>query len=156
MAESSSTPNLDPLVHEGFVEAPLRDVWRAWSTSDGLQSWMAAHAEIDLRVGGQMRANYHPDSSLDDAQTIVNTVLSFEPERMISIKVSTFPDGFPFPNAIGKMWSVIYFEAAGPARTHVRSVSLGFEVDEESQKMRAFFEQGNAVTLAELQDRFRR
>jgi hypothetical protein len=39
---------------------------------------MAPQAELDLRVGGLMRVNSHPDVHLGDSQTIVNTVLSFE------------------------------------------------------------------------------
>lgn len=142
------------LSHEGIVDAPLAEVWNVWSTSEGLRQWMAPHAEIDLRVGGLMRANYNPDGKLGDSQTIVNTVLSFEPQRMISIKVIKTPDGFPFPNAIAQMWSVIYFAAAGANRTAFREVSLGFSSDEESQRMRAFFNNGNATTLSQLQQHF--
>jgi hypothetical protein len=115
---------------------------------------MAPHAEIDLRVGGLMRANYHPDGQLGDSQTIINTVLSFEPMRMISIKVVKTPDGFPFPNAIAQMWSVIYFTAVDANRTAVREVSLGFSADEESQRMRSFFNKGNAATIIQLQRHF--
>ena len=75
---------------------------------------------------------------------------------MISIKVAKAPDRFPFPNAIQRMWTVIYFEAVEPGRTRVRSVSLGFEANEESQKMRAFFAQGNATTLRQLARHFAR
>jgi uncharacterized protein YndB with AHSA1/START domain len=143
-----------PLIHEGIVEASLTEVWDVWSTSEGLRLWMAPHAEIDLRVGGLMRANYNPDGQLGDSQTIINTVLSFEPMRMISIKVVKAPDGFPFPNAIVQMWSVIYFTAVDANRTAVREVSLGFSADEESQRMRAFFNRGNAATMIQLQRHF--
>lgn len=146
--------DISPIAHEGIMEASVDDVWRAWATSDGLRSWLAPHAEIDLRVGGLMRTNYSAQGALGDPQTIENTVLSFEPRRMISIKVAKAPAGFPFPNAIRQMWTIIYFEAAGPGRTNVREVSLGFEADEESQKMRAFFDQGNAATLKQLQRHF--
>ena len=146
--------DISPLIHEGIVEAPLTEVWNVWSTGEGLRLWMAPHAEIDLRVGGLMRANYNPDGQLGDSQTIVNTVLSFEPKRMISIRVVKAPDGFPFPNAMAQMWSVIYFAAASANKTAVREVSLGFGSDEESQRMRAFFNKGNAATLSQLQRHF--
>ena len=49
----------------------------------------------------------------------------------------TTNDGLrPFPNAIQQMWTALYFEEMGPRRTHVRVVSLGFRLDEESQKSR--------------------
>ena len=146
--------DISPLIHEGIVEASLTEVWNVWSTSEKLRLWMAPHAEIDLRVGGLMRANYNPDGELGDSQTIVNTVLSFEPQRMISIKVVKAPDGFPFPNAITQMWSVIYFTAVDENRTAIREVSLGFQSDEESQRMREFFNRGNATTMSQLQRHF--
>jgi hypothetical protein len=34
------------------------------------------------------------------------------------------------------MWTVVCFDADGPAQTKVREVSLGFGPDEESQRMR--------------------
>jgi uncharacterized protein YndB with AHSA1/START domain len=151
---STSAQNVGPIVHEGIVEASLERVWTAFTTSEGLRSWLAPHAEIDLRIGGLMRTNYNPQGQLGDPQTIENTILSFEPGRMLSIRVSRAPDSFPFPNAVRDMWSVVYFAEAGPSRTTVREVSLGFSADEESQRMRAFFNQGNATTLHQLQKHF--
>lgn len=101
-----------------------------------------------------MRTNHGAQGALGDPQTIENTILSFEPGKMLSITVAKTPKWFPFPNAIQQMWTVIYFGAAGPGRTQVRVVGLGFRPDEESQKMRAFFERGNARTLEQLQRHF--
>ena len=153
---SASAQQVDPIVSEALVEAPLDSVWAVWTTSEGLRSWLAPHVEIEMRLGGLMRTNYAAQGALGDAQTIENTVLSFEPKRMLSIKVTKAPQGFPFPSAIHKMWTVIYFEAVTPDRTQIRVVGLGFGPDEESQKMRAFFDRGNATTLQQLQRRFGR
>lgn len=143
-----------PIVAEGIVEASLESVWEAWSTDRGLQSWLAPHASIDFRVGGAMRTNYDPAGTLGDSRTIENTILSFEPYRMLSIKVSRAPQDFPFPNAIHAMWTVMYFEPISPSRTSVRVVGLGFGADEESQRMRAFFERGNVATIEQLKRGF--
>jgi uncharacterized protein YndB with AHSA1/START domain len=151
---TESKVNISPLTHEAVIDASLVEVWKVWSTSEGLRAWMAPHAEIDLRVGGLMRANYNPEGRLGDSQTIVNTVLSFEPQRMISIKVVKTPDGFPFPAAITQMWSVIYFAEVDVSRTAVREVSLGFTDDPESQQMRKFFDGGNSTTMDELKKYF--
>ncbi|MBI4481332.1 MAG: SRPBCC domain-containing protein [Acidobacteria bacterium] len=149
-----SAQDTSPIVSEGVVEASVEAVWTAWTANDALRAWLAPHAEIDLRLGGLMRTNYNPQGALGDAQTIENTILSFEPGRMISIRVAKFPDGFPFPNAVGEMWTAIYFETAGQGRTRVRIGGLGFRADEESQRMRAFFDRGNAATLRHLQHHF--
>ena len=39
-----------PLVHEGLVNAPLDQVWAAFTTKAGSESWMVAHAEIELKI----------------------------------------------------------------------------------------------------------
>jgi uncharacterized protein YndB with AHSA1/START domain len=147
---SAAAQDIGPIVEEVVVEAALDRVWAAFTTSEGLQAWMAPHAEIDLRLGGLMRTNYNPQGALGDAQTIENVILSFEPQRMLSMKVARPPANFPFPNAVPHMWSVLYFSAAGPSRTTVRGVSLGFGSDPESQRMREFFSAGNATTMSRL------
>lgn len=150
----ASAQKVDPIVSEAILEAPVDAVWAAWTTSEGLRAWLAPHAETELRLGGLMRTNYDAKGSLGDPGTIENTILSFEPRRMLSIKVSKAPQTFPFPNAIQQMWTVLYFEPAGADRTRLRVVGLGFGPDEESQKMRAFFERGNQMTLEQLQLHF--
>jgi uncharacterized protein YndB with AHSA1/START domain len=152
----ANAQDIAPIVHEGVVDAPLDQVWTAFSTGEGLRSWLAPHAEIDLRVGGIMRSNYNASGKLGDPETIENTILSFEPHRMISIRVSRAPENFPFPNAVYQMWTVVYFDAIRPNQTGIREVSLGFTTDPESQRMRAFFQKGNATTLSQLQRHFAR
>ena len=100
-----------------------------------------------------MRTNYIQSAGLDGPQTIENTILSYDPYRMISIQVSKAPKDFPFPNAIYEMWTVMYFESVSREETLVRVVAHGFSSNEESQRMRAFFEQGNAATIRQMQDR---
>lgn len=150
-AESNST-----LRHEAMIDAPAKEVWKAFTTSEGLKSWMAPHASIDLRVGGKMLANYHADGKLGDENTIENTILSFEPERMISIQATKPPAGFPFKASIKDMWSVMYFEPVGADRTRLSLCGMGFKDDAESMKMREFFDKGNAYTLEQLRKKFGR
>lgn len=142
------------MISEGLVDAPAEVVWTAWTTDEGLKSWLAPHVSMDLRVGGLMRTNYNVAGVLGDAQTIENAILSFEPQRMLSIKVTKIPEKFPFARAVQDMWTVMYFEPKGESQTKVRIVGLGFGPDEESQRMRAFFERGNADTIEQLRKKF--
>ena len=142
------------LVHEGIVEAPVAKVWRAFTTNEGMESWCVAHADIDLRIGGKMRTHYSKEGKLGDGGTIENTILSFDPERMLSFRNTRAPEKFPFAEAFQKTWSVLYFENVGPGRTKVTIVGLGYGDDEQSVKTRAFFDKGNAFTLKKLQEHF--
>ena len=49
---------------------------------------------------------------------------------------------------------IVYFEPQGEKATRVRGVSMGFGNDDESRKMRQFFNRGNAYTLQRFQKRF--
>jgi uncharacterized protein YndB with AHSA1/START domain len=144
----------ESIVTEGVVNAPVAEVWNAWATTAGLKSWLAPHADIDLRIDGMMRSNYDPKGSLSDPATIENKILAYEPERMLSIKVAKAPETFPFKDKIGDMWTVLYFQSTTDGKTTLRIVGMGFGSDDESQRMKKFFEQGNAYTLAQLQKRF--
>jgi len=143
------------LVSTIVVDAPRAAVWKAFTTSDGAKSWMVAHADIDLKIGGLMRTHYDPKGKLGDENSIENTIISFDPERMYSIKNTKAPKTFPFPKSIQAMWTVVYFEDAGEGKTKVTVVGLGFTDDEESQKLRAFFQRGNDITLQGLQAHFK-
>lgn len=145
---------LPPQVSEGIIEAPVGSVWKALTTKEGLEAWNVAHAEVDLRVGGALRSHYDPKGVLGDKNTIVNSILSYEPERMLSIRIAGHPEKFPFPNACKSQWTVIHFEPMGPDRTKLRLVGLGYESGDESRKMHEFFQKGNDYTIGKLQEHF--
>jgi uncharacterized protein YndB with AHSA1/START domain len=142
------------LVSEGIVDAPREAVWAALTTKEGLESWNVAHAEVDFKVGGKMLTHYNADGKIGDPNTIENIILCFDPNRFYAIKVGTPPERFPFKEAIKCVWTVIYLDEVGPSRTHVRVVGLGYGGDEESKKLKAFFDQGNSYTVKKLQEKF--
>ena len=144
----------DTLVTEGVVNAPVQAVWQAWTTTAGLKSWLAPHADIDLRLGGLMRAHYDPKGTLGDPGTIENRVLAYEPERMLAIQVARAPENFPFKAEVGSMWTVLHFQPTAEGGTQLRIVGLGFGADEAAQRMKEFFRRGNAFTLQQLQKHF--
>ncbi len=142
------------IVTEGIVEAPIGKVWETWTTKKGLESCVVARAEIELKVGGLMRSHYDPKGVIGNPDTIENIIMAYEPQRMLTLKVGKPPAKFPFKEAVKNMWTVINFEPVGPDRTRLRVVGLGFGNDEESQKLRGFFERGNEFTLKKVQQYF--
>lgn len=147
----------EPQVTEGFVNAPVAEVWRLFTTSEGYKALGPTQAEVDLRVGGTIRSHYgapaDPASGSDrggklgDPETIVNEILAYDPQRMLAIRISQAPAGFPYPAAKEGTWTVIYFTKSGEDMTHVRIVGLGYRDDPQSQAMRRFFAEGNRWTL---------
>lgn len=150
----SSAAPAQPLVHSAVVDAPLAEVWKAMTTKEGITSWMVPVGEIDLRVGGKMRTSYTQGSDLKGPDVIENTIISFDPMRMFSIKIARAPERFPFKKAMQHVWTVIYFDPVEENKTRVTCRMLGFDGEEESVKMRLYFLQGNQQTLDGLAKHF--
>jgi len=132
------------------IDANIETVWRAFTTNEGLQSWAAPLADIDLRVGGKWRSNYNPDGQLGDETTIENTILSYDPMRMLSLKATGFPKDFAFAEAAKETWSVFYFSSTADNKTKITIVGLGYNETEQSQQMRSFFKPANEYSMGQL------
>lgn len=136
--------------YETELDAGIDAVWVAFTTGEGLRAWMAPLVEIDLAVGGKMRSNYDPDGEIGDENTIENTILCYDPGRMLALKATKFPEGFAYADAAAGTWSIFYFEKISPARTRVTVVGLGYTDDEKSRQMRQSFAAGNKYLLDKL------
>ena len=136
------------------VDAPPDSVWRVFTTSTGLRSFVAPVAEIELRVGGRWEASYDPEARIGDPGNIVNEILSYLPGEMLSIRVARAPPGFPFPDAVKELWTVIQLEATGSGGTRVTSTMLGFGQGAPWDALHASFERDNDTVLRRLRRRF--
>ncbi len=147
---AAATANTNPVVTEGDFDVPVEKLWWVFSTDDGFKMLGAAKAKIDFRVGGKMQSHYNPAGVIGDEGTIENTILAYEPNRVLAWRITKPPKNFPFMNAYQGVWCVATFTDVGEGKSHLRLAQVGYTAEEESQKMRAFFEQGNAWVLDKL------
>ena len=137
------------------IPAPISEVWSAFTTAEGLRSWMAPVAATDLKVGGIMKASYNPKAKIGDPANIKNRIISYVPESMLSLQVAQFPPTYPFDTEkAGKLWSVIQFERISEKKTRVILIGLGIEEGEEWDKLHSFSVRANGYSLAMLPKRF--
>jgi len=139
------------LIQQGEIEAPQADVWALFATSEGAQQWMAPQIKIDLRVGGEIRSSYHPESNLDDEHTIINRILMYIPNRMLVLQNVQAPTGFPHAELFQQAWSIITLQAVNDNQTHVRIAGV-YGTGPQWDELYAFFDQGNHQLLAVLQE----
>ena len=144
----------EPLVTDGIVNAPAAEVWQAITTPEGYRLMGAAHAEVDLAIGGEIRTHYDPGGRLGDAETIVNEILAYDPGRMLAIRVKQAPASFPFREVVSGTWSVFYLTPLGEEMTQLKVVGIGYGDDPASQRMREYFDRGNRYTLDQLIDHY--
>ena len=127
------------------VPAPVQDVWHAFSTSEGLSTWLFPDATVDLRPGGDWLVHF-PGGS-----TGGGTIVSFSPEKELVI-AALAPDKFPQVRA-ERTRAVFQFESHGKS-TVVRLTQSGWKTGDEWTQAYEYLLAGNAQLLATLQRRF--
>lgn len=137
---------------EVVVEAPIERVWAAFTTEEGIESWMVPVTSIDLRVGGEWRTSYNPSSNLRDADTIVHTILAYEPMRMLATRTTPPESAARLFGGVdfSRLWSVYRFEPIDAGSTRVTVSGMGYGEGEAWDRVYTFFEQNNPVVLQEL------
>jgi uncharacterized protein YndB with AHSA1/START domain len=133
------------LVIELEVPAPVSEVWRAFSTSEGLSTWLTPNAVVDLRPGGEWTAHF-PGGS-----TGGGTIVSFVPEKEI-VLAALAPDKFPHVRA-ERTKATFQFESRGNS-TVVRLTQTGWKSGPEWTQAYEYLVAGNAQLMATLHHRF--
>lgn len=133
------------LILEITIPASRAAVWQAFTTSDGLSTWLTPGAVVDLRPGGEWTAHF------PGGKTGGGTILSFIPQEEIVLSAMA-PEQFPTVRA-ERTRARFHFEAKGDS-TIVQLEQTGWKSGEEWDKAYEYLTVGNAQLLATLHRRF--
>lgn len=89
------------------IGAPVDVVWSLLSSREGLVTWMAVDAEVDLRVGGVIRWQH------DNGWIVAGEFTEIVPMRRLSFTYGWESGGFPVP--VGSSVVTIELVARGAA-----------------------------------------
>lgn len=126
------------------IPAPVHEVWEAFTTKQGLSSWLAPDVAVELKPGGDWLVKF-PGS------TGGGTILSFVPEKEIVISALA-PDRFPQVRAT-RTRAVFTFTGEGNS-TLVCLTQTGWQSGEQWDAAYEYLAAGNAEMLAMLHHRF--
>jgi uncharacterized protein YndB with AHSA1/START domain len=133
------------LIFEVTIPASQSAVWKAFTTSAGLSTWLTPGAVVDLRKGGEWTAHY------PGGKTGGGTILSFDPEKEITLSAMA-PEHFPTVRE-QRTTAKFQFTANGES-TFVRLLQTGWKHGEEWDKAYDYLAVGNAELLENLRRRF--
>jgi uncharacterized protein YndB with AHSA1/START domain len=144
------------LRQELIVSASLADVWAAFTTEEGLQTWAAPVVEVDLRMGGSFKSNYDPEAEIGDPGTISVTFVNYVPLKLLTLQAEL---GDPFPEEIRqaqqRLYNILEFEEVDPERTRIVSWGVGYGKGGSWDEFMSFFIEGNEWSFSMLLKRFR-
>lgn len=136
------------------VPADVSQVWRVFTTKEGLMSWAVPFADIDLRVGGVWESSYEADAKVGDTGNIKNRILAYLPERMMALKAESAPPDFAHPEVLADVFSVLEFEPLDGGHTRIRIYGVGYKDTPAHQAVRDFFREANGWSLEMLYKHF--
>jgi uncharacterized protein YndB with AHSA1/START domain len=126
------------------IPAPVHDVWEAFTTRQGLTTWIARDVSVDLKPGGDWLVKF-PGS------TGGGTIVSFVAEKEIVISALA-PDRFPAVRAARTRAAFTFTPVGGS--TLVCLTQTGWQNGAEWDAAYEYLAAGNAQLLAMLHHRF--
>lgn len=123
---------------EVVVDAPVSDVWKAWTTEQGVKSFFAHDCNIDLRVDGPYEMIFLPDGEPGQRGGEGVRFLAIQPEKMLSFTWNAPPH----LAEVRKQWThvVIRFCEIEGGRTRVTLRHDGWGDGGEWDEAFAYFE----------------
>ena len=138
------------------VNAPVEQVWNAWTTSDGASKFFAPEARIELALGGSYELYFDLKAPKGSRGSEGCKVLSFLPMEMLSFEWNAPPE---FPEVRKEQmkkhtWVVVRFYPIEQNQTKVRLAHLGWREGQEWEKVFQYFMRAWDIVLGRLEHTF--
>jgi uncharacterized protein YndB with AHSA1/START domain/uncharacterized protein YciI len=151
-AESQHVDNpTDRLIrYEVHVAAPLEEVWKAWTTVEGVKRFFASDAKIEMKIGGAYEIYFGPEEKQGLRGSEGCEVLSFLPMEMLSFSWNAPPD---YPEI--RPWRtrvILNFRRLQDGRIRVNLAHYGFGEGEEWDAVWNYFN----IAWSHVMDQFLR
>ncbi|MCM2326703.1 MAG: SRPBCC domain-containing protein [Lysobacter sp.] len=140
------------LVKTATVKATVDEVWKAWTTTEGIQSFFAPEARVEARPGGPFEVYINPyaEPGMKGADDMV--FLALQEKRMLSFTWNAPPH---LPEVRRQRTSVtVRMKPAGEGTTEVRLVHSGWGDGGQWDQAYAYFDRAWGNVLANLEKRF--
>jgi uncharacterized protein YndB with AHSA1/START domain len=134
-----------------IVPATVKEVWKLFTTDEGLKKWIAPVAKIDMKIGGSIRTNYDSNKTVDDSSSIKLDIINYIEYEMLTLKVNL---NNSFPAEAKKedknLQEILQFVKVGEHETKIISTMVGWGQGSHWDKAYSFFEKGNVWTYKEI------
>lgn len=134
------------------IPLSVGEVWRLWTTTEGMTSWLVDSADIDLQIGGRYELHFMTDAPAGAQGSEGCVVLAYLPKTMLAFSWNA-PPMFPTIREL-RTWVVVTLHPRDE-RTHVKVVHLGWPDSgwtdgSEWPEVYDYFDQAWGNVLAEL------
>ena len=140
------------ITKDTVVRASVADVWTAWTTSGGIQSFFAPEAIVDPKPDGAFRLHFNPYAPPGSKGADDMRFLALQKERMLSFTWNAPPH---LPDArLQRTVVIVRVDPLSDNETRVRLSHVGWGDGGEWDKAYDYFDRAWSAVLANLQKRF--
>ena len=137
---------------ETIVHAPVADVWKAWTTSAGIESFFAPEAVVDPKPDGAFDIHFNPYAAPGMKGADNMRFLSLQKDRLVSFTWNAPPHLAEARTQ--RTVVIIRMEPLNAGETRVRLTHTGWGDGGEWDKAYDYFDNAWGRVLANLQKRF--
>jgi uncharacterized protein YndB with AHSA1/START domain len=143
-----------PIHRSVVIDAPVAEVWKAWTTSEGVPTFMGLSAEIELRPRGTYRVLFDRAGKSQIERGNDGQILAFEPMEMLSI---TWMTPMFMPELRGESTSIVlrFMPLCAGSKTRVDLVNSGYGSGPKWREAYAYNTKGWVTVLSRLAYRFK-
>jgi uncharacterized protein YndB with AHSA1/START domain len=123
---NAQSTSLDPAIikNSAILDAPVDQVWDAWTTTKGLESFLAPAAEVESKPGGVYRAIFYPQRIRPIDRGNDGHIIAMERNQFLSVSWMT---PIHMQELKGNSTIVfIYFTQLSPTKTRVDLFNIGY------------------------------
>ena len=137
------------------IPAPVAKVWHAWTTNEGMQSWLVENTNIELKLGGKFEIYFGADLPEGSRGSELCTILSYAPQKMLSFTWNA-PPTIPTLRAGGPCtWVVVNFTEIDATQTKIELTHFGIKSGAEDwDAYYAYFESAWGYVMQALKKHF--
>lgn len=134
------------------VKANIDDVWKAWTTTEGIKSFFAPDAKVELRIDGPFEIYMNPFAEVGMKGADDMRIIGFQEKKMLSFTWNAPPS---LPEARKQRTVVIVrFISRGDVLTDVTLHHVGWGEGGEWDKAFDYFSKAWPSVLKNLKKRF--
>ncbi|HEY8048143.1 MAG TPA: SRPBCC domain-containing protein [Ramlibacter sp.] len=137
---------------EVIVPANVDQVWQAWTTSEGIKTFFAPDANVQLRVDGPFEVFINPYAKPGMKGADGMRIIGFQDRKMLSFTWNA-PPHLPQARA-NRSIVILRFEPAGENQTKLTLHHVGWGDGGEWDQAFDYFSKAWPNVLASLQQRF--
>lgn len=135
------------------INATLEQAWDAWTTREGIVSFLAPDCDVEFEAGGKYEIYFNPDAPYGEKGGEGLQILAIDPQKMLSFTWNAPPH---LPN-VRKQWThvVVRFFPVSENQTEVLLRHDGWgSSDEWDQAFDYFGQAWKKIVLPRLKYRF--